>query len=383
MSVITKVGRVTSRDSAFEFPRWGRGVDLFLVGSLLAIAGAGVLMIYSAGRPGYSQSGGAGFAIRQSIWVVLGLGIAGLISVFDYRRLRSSAGWLYGAMLVLLLAVVSPLGAESKGAQAWFQFGGFQIQPSEYAKVVVIVAMAAYAVRQHRGVDGRFFWVMTGVAGLPVALIMLQPDLGTSLVFAVVAFVMLWIAGAPGRNLMILLAMGILAAVAVIQLGILKDYQLDRLGAFLDPENNTQQSAYNLNQSKIAIGSGGIGGKGLFLGTQTNLSYVPEQHTDFIFTVVAEELGLLGSGTVLGLFGILVWRIWVAARKAPDVFGRLICSGVLAMMMFQIFENVGMAMGIMPITGIPLPLVSYGGSATLATFVALGLVLSVRRRSEI
>jgi rod shape determining protein RodA len=188
------------------------------------------------------------------------------------------------------------------------------------------------------------------------------------------------VGGASPRQIAILTLMGITAIVMVLQLGVLKDYQRDRLAAFLDPKEDVQRSAYNLNQSKIAIAAGGVGGRGLFQGTQTNLSFVPEQHTDFIFTAVGEELGFVGATTLLGLFGLVMWRTWRAAVSAKDQFGMLVCVGVLAMLVFQVFENVGMTMGITPIAGIPLPLMSYGGSATVATFAALGLVISVQSR---
>jgi rod shape determining protein RodA len=180
--------------------------------------------------------------------------------------------------------------------------------------------------------------------------------------------------------LALLTGLGVIAIVTVFQLGVLKEYQLDRLGAFLDPQSDTQRSAYNLNQSKIAIGAGGFNGKGLFNGTQTNLSYVPEQNTDFIFTVVGEELGFIGSAVLLALFALIVWRTWRTALLAKDLYGTLLCVGVLSMFVFQVFENVGMTMGIMPITGIPLPFMSYGGSSTLASFAAIGLVLNVHMR---
>ncbi|HET7654271.1 MAG TPA: rod shape-determining protein RodA, partial [Acidimicrobiales bacterium] len=191
---------------------------------------------------------------------------------------------------------------------------------------------------------------------------------------------MLLVGGARPRHLVALTLVGVVAVVAVINLGVLKQYQLDRLGAFIKPDADTQRSAYNLNQSKIAIGSGGITGKGLGKGPQTNLSYVPEQHTDFIFTVVGEELGFFGSSLLLVLFGIVVWRTWRAAALSKDLFGTLVCVGVLSMLVFQVFENAGMTMGIMPITGIPLPLFSYGGSSVIATFIGVGLVLNVHMR---
>ncbi|MEY2418198.1 MAG: rod shape determining protein RodA, partial [Actinomycetota bacterium] len=211
--------------------------------------------------------------------------------------------------------------------------------------------------------------------------------LGTALVFIAVLLGVLAVAGAKPRHLAVLTAIGVTAVVLVLQLGVLKQYQLDRFGAFLDQQDSAQRVAfnvnpakYNLQQSKVAIGSGGITGKGLFKGTQTNLRYVPEQSTDFIFTVVGEELGLLGSGALILLFAFITYRVWRAAATARDLFGTLVCVGVLCMFVFQIFENIGMTMGIMPITGIPLPFISYGGSSTLAAFAGIGLVLNVGMR---
>jgi rod shape determining protein RodA len=369
------LGRVT------ETPSWWRRLDLALVGSALALAFAGVLMVLSATRNVNGMENYTALALRQGIWVLVGLGLMSVVAWFDYRRLRPLLPWIYGGCVGALLIVLTPLGSESKGAQAWFQLGGFQFQPSELSKIALILVLAAFFSRQIRGLSSRHVAVGVGIAGIPVALILLQPDLGTVLVFAAIALLVLLVAGAPAKALLALGGLAVVGVVAVVQLGILQQYQLDRLGVFLDPSSNTQESAYNLNQSKIAIGSGQIVGKGLFLGTQTNLRYVPEQHTDFIFTVVGEELGLLGGATMLAMFSVLVWRIWATAKEASTPFGSLICVGVLAMIVFQVFQNVGMAMGIMPITGIPLPLVSYGGSSMLACFIALGLVLSVRLRS--
>lgn len=376
------MARPRALERVADAPSWTRRVDVVLLGSASAIALIGILMVFSSTRSGHGANGYTGYAIRQTVWVLLGIGLMAAVACFDYRRLRGVAGWLYGGSLLLLLAVLTPLGSSSKGSQAWFAFGGFQMQPAEYSKIVLIIALSTYAARQRRALDGRLVSVMVAIAAIPIGLILLQPDLGTSLVFGAIAFGLLAVAGVPVRSLLLLALLTVVAAVAVIQLGMLKQYQLDRLGAFLDPNSNTERAAYNLNQSKIAIGSGGLTGKGLFLGSQTNLRYVPEQHTDFIFTVVGEELGLLGSGTLLALFALMMWRIWQAARSALDPFGRYLCVGVLSMLTFQIFQNVGMTMGIMPITGLPLPLVSYGGSAMLASFIALGLVLNVRFRSE-
>jgi rod shape determining protein RodA len=233
----------------------------------------------------------------------------------------------------------------------------------------------------HRSdLDGsRFLWLLA-LAAVPMVLIYRQPDLGTDLVFGGILLAMLLVGGARPRHLAILGVIGVLGVVTIFQLGVLKRYQVDRLAAFLDPQGDVQRTTYNLRQSQIAIAAGGLTGRGLFQGSQTNLSYVPEQHTDFIFTAVAEEFGFAGGLTLLALFGLVVWRTWRAAVLAKDRFGTLLCVGVLAMLVFQIFENVGMTMGMTPIAGIPLPFMSYGGSATLGVFVGLGLVLNVHMR---
>jgi rod shape determining protein RodA len=355
-----------------------RHVDVVLVFTVLAIAAFGLLMIHSATK---SDATGAGtFVEKQTMFCMIGFVAMLVAAVVDYRRIRDFAPVLYGGTILVLLAVKSPLGSTSKGAQAWFDVGPFQLQPSEFAKLVLIVAVGAY-VAAHRGeLDLRRLAIALGIAALPMGLIYLQPDLGTALAFVAVVMGMLLVGGARPRHLVALTLVGVVAVVAVINLGVLKQYQLDRLGAFIKPDADTQRSAYNLNQSKIAIGSGGITGKGLGKGPQTNLSYVPEQHTDFIFTVVGEELGFFGSSLLLVLFGIVVWRTWRAAALSKDLFGTLVCVGVLSMLVFQVFENAGMTMGIMPITGIPLPLFSYGGSSVIATFIGVGLVLNVHMR---
>ena len=355
-----------------------RHLDVTLLAAVIAIAGLGVLMVYSASRNlGVDDTF---FLRRQAVFALIGLGVMGVMATVDYRVFRDFAPVIYTACVVALVAVLSPLGSNRRGAQAWFQVGGFQLQPSELAKVALIVSIAAFAATHRGDLDGRRLLVALAMAGVPMALINLQPDLGTVLVFAAIVMGTLLVAGARPRHMALLTLAGLVAVVAVLQLGVLKDYQKERLGAFLNPTENTQRAAYNLNQSKIAIANGSLTGKGLFQGTQTKLSYVPEQHTDFIFTVVGEELGLVGSGAVLALFALVVWRTWRAAALAKDLSGTVICVGVLSMLVFQIFENVGMTMGIMPITGIPLPFMSYGGSATIASFAAVGLVLNVHMR---
>jgi len=373
MATLTSPSRVRGNPSPL------RHLDMSLIFAVLFVAGMGILMIYSATQNRF-ETDPRFFMERQLLYVLLGVGVMLAVASIDYRVFRDNAHLIYIATVVLLLLVVSPLGSNRKGAQAWFQLGSFQFQPSEWAKVALIVCLAAYGAAHRGDLDGRRLTVLMGLAAVPMVLIQMQPDLGTDLVFGAILLGVLLVAGARPRHMAALGVIAVVSIVLVFQLGLLKEYQRDRLTAFLDPKEDTQRSAYNLNQSKLAISHGGITGQGLFKGTQTNLSYVPEQHTDFIFTVVGEELGLVGSGTLLALFAFIVWRIWRAAALSKDLSGTLICIGVLAMFVFQIFENVGMTMGIMPITGIPLPFMSYGGSSTIAFFAAIGLVLNVHMR---
>ncbi len=359
-----------------------RHVDLALIFAGVGIASFGVLMVYSASRDKLQASGidPAYYLKRQGVFVLVGVVAMVLAAAVDYRKLRDHAPLIYVMTVLLLLAVFSPFGEKSRGAQAWFQIGSYQLEPSEFAKIGLIVALAALCGHYRGRLSLRHLVFILGLAAIPFALIYKQPDLGTALVLGAVLLAVLLVAGTKPRHLALLGLLGVLGVAAVLHFGVLKQYQKQRLAAFLDPTTNTQSSAYNLDQSKIAIGSGRLGGKGLFRGSQTNLSYVPEQHTDFIFTAVGEQLGLVGSAILLGLFVLLVWRTWRAASLARDLTGTLICVGVLAMIAFQVFENVGMTMGIMPIAGIPLPLMSYGGSAMVCSFAAIGLVLNVGMR---
>lgn len=373
--------RVQTRRQAWRDATPLRHLDLVLVGATFAIAALGLLMVFSATRHGLEADGGDAtfFLRRQAMFVAVGLvAMVGVMAV-DYRKFRDWAPALYLAMVVVLLAVVSPLGSTSRGSQAWIQLGSFQLQPSEFAKFFLIVALAAY-LHQHRGdLDAWRLGVALSLAVAPIALVLLQPDLGTALVLAVIVLGMLTAAGVRALHLIVLLAVGLTLVVGVARAGVLEDYQVDRLTGFLDQGAETEET-YNVDQSKTAIGAGGLTGQGLFEGTQTKLEFVPEQHTDFIFTVVGEELGFLGGATLIALFAILLWRMFRAAQLARDLFGTLCCIGVLSMFAFQVFQSVGMSMGIMPVTGIPLPFMSHGGSATIAAFALVGLVANVHMR---
>ena len=359
-----------------------RHLDLTALVATVGITGMGLLMVYSSTRQKQENAGldPAFFLKRQAVFLVLGLVAMAVVVLVDYHRLRDYAPVVYVAVMLLLLLVISPLGTSRRGSQAWFQIGAFQFQPSEVAKLVLIIALAAVCAGYRGHLETQGLLVALALAFVPMALIYAQPDLGTNMVFVAVVIAVLLVAGARPRHIAVLALLGITAIVLVVELEMLADYQRDRLTAFLDPQTDAQRSSYNLRQSQIAIAAGGVGGRGLFQGTQTNLSFVPEQHTDFIFTAVGEELGFLGAVSLLGLFAVLMWRVWRAAVLARDQLGRLLCVGVLAMFVFQIFENVGMTMGITPITGIPLPLMSYGGSAMITSLMALGLVLNVHMR---
>ena len=362
-----------------------RHLDFVIIGCVGAIGCFGMLMIYSATR-GAEAPYDSSFVKKQFMFFVLG-GIAMTVATLvDYRNIRDYAPFVYGGSLLLLVGV-KVLGKSQNGTQGWYQLGPFQLQPSELAKLGLILGFAWLASQYQRDIDNRRFASLLGVAAVPMVLVMLQPDLGTTLVSGAITLTLLVVAGAKPRQLAITAGLALVAIVLVLQMGLLGAYQQDRFSGFLNQPDAQQvdlskatNAEYNLAQAKIAIGSGGLTGKGLFQGPQTRLKNVPFQHTDFIFTAVGEQLGLVGAAGLMIAFSILVWRVWRTAQLARDDFGMMICAGVLAMLVFQIFENVGMTMGIMPITGIPLPFMSYGGSSTITYLVMMGLVLNVHMR---
>jgi rod shape determining protein RodA len=372
------------RDEPFFHARppaaW-RHVDLVLLCSALAVSVIGAMMVLSSTRGTDPDSYDTSYLRKQLLFIAVGVVAMVLVTLVDYRRLRDFASLIYGTAVLLLVLVISPLGSERRGSQAWFQLGSFQLQPAEVAKVAVVLALAAALARAEVPLRLRVVLAALAIVGVPTGLILLQPDLGSALVFVAITMGVLLIAGARSRHIVVLTALGVVAVVGVLTSDVLEDYQRDRLTTFLDADSeDLQGEAYNSDQSKAAIASGGVSGKGYLEGTQTRLGFVPEQHTDFIFTAVGEELGFVGSATVLGLLALICLRVLRTAQIAQDRLGTLICVGVLSMLVFQIFQNVGMTMGIMPITGIPLPFMSYGGSSVLASWLALGLVLNVHMR---
>ena len=355
-----------------------RHIDGALLGFVGATVAFGLTLIHSATS---NQEDPTQTASKQMLFVMLGVAAMSAVAAIDYRRLLDWARLIYPVTVLVLVAVLIPgVGAERKGIRAWFDLGPLQLQPSEFAKVAVILAAAAYFGRLERPPQLRHLVVGLVMFGLPMGLILLQPDLGTTLVFVMIAAAMFLCAGLPARLLIGLTIVGIVGVGALLSSSTLDQYQIDRLTAFADPDNAAEEVIYNTKQAQIAISSGGFSGKGYGQGDQTSGGFVPEQETDFIFTVAAEELGFLGASILLLLEGGIVWRVWRTAQLAADRSGTLICVGVMAMLMFHIFENVGMTLGIMPVTGIPLPFISYGGSSSIAAFVAIGLVLNVHMR---
>jgi rod shape determining protein RodA len=356
---------------------WWRHLDLLLLGATGAVAGLGVLMVYSATR----RVSGSAYLARQSTFVLAGVVVLAIVTSIDYRRFRDYAPVLYGGGMFLLLAVLSPLGTTVNGAKSWFALGSFQLQPSEFMKLatVLLVAAVASAATSHP-LEGRTTFACLVVGAAPIGFILLQPDLGSALVFVVAVAAVVFVGGIHSRQLAVL---ALIAALGSIYLfgysSMLDNYQRDRLTTFVSADAQNTAS-FQVRQAETAIGAGGVTGAGLFKGTQTKLNYVPYQKSDFIFTVVGEELGFVGSATLLILYAVIAWRIWRAAVVARDMFGTLVCIGVLAIFLFQLFENMGMAMGIMPVTGIPLPFLSYGGSSTITMFAAIALVLNVHTR---
>jgi rod shape determining protein RodA len=373
------------RPMAWRAP-W-RHLDPVAVLAAAALSVFGLAAIYSATFASLHLQGlpGGMFMRRQLISLLLGLAAMVLVTLVDYRRLAAWAPVLFGLMAVVLGAVLTPLGSQANGAQSWFALGPFQLQPSEFAKIGLIVTLAAILGTRRENVRRpglRRLGLALGALGLLVGEILLQPDFGTMMVFVAIAFGILLSSGIQLRWLLVLALIGGIGVVGMFKLNVLKEYQKQRLTAFVNPSADAggQGFTYNYRQSLIAIGSGGVTGKGYLRGTQTNLQYVPEQRTDFIFTVVGEELGFLGAAALLALLGLLAWRAMRIASLAGDSLGALIAAGVVSMVVFQTFVNVGMTIGIMPITGIPLPFVSYGGSSLISNFLAIGLLENIHMR---
>ena len=344
---------------------------------LLAVLGLGVCSVVAI-----SETRADHLATRQGVFLGLGFLLAVLASQFDYSRLRELKWGIYGLMITLIVAVVL-LGGVTRGSRRAIQLGFAELQTSELGKVLLCLALAAFLVDRARQLRDRETTARVMLMALfPAALVMAQPDLGSALVYVTIVLAVLFVAGTSWKHFTALFALGVAAiALALVVLPkagveVLQEYQVERLTSFLHPSDDPGDAGYQQNQSVIAIGSGERSGRGE-QATQTTLSFLPEEHTDFIFAVVGERWGFVGAALVLSLYALLVWRALRILTMAKNLFGAMIAGGVVAMVLFQVFINVGMNIGIMPITGIPLPLMSYGGSSVLTTLLAVGLLQSI------
>ena len=353
-----------------------RHLDISLIVLVVTTSVFGAVLVFSATR---HKASPYAYIEKDVAFIIIGIVVMAVCAAVDYHHLADLARVIYGLTLVALAAVLA-VGSVHQNIRAWFDVGPIEIQPAEFAKIAVIVVLAAYLGGLGDRLSLRHVVVALVVLVLPMGLILLQPDLGTMLVFVVIGVGMLVAAGTPARYLAALLVVGLAGIFFILNSNTLDQYQKERLTSFVAPEQASAKVIYNTERAQEAIASGGTTGAGLFHGPQTKGGFVPVQQSDFIFTVPAEELGFAGAGSLLALLALIVWRVWRSAQLARDPVGRLICVGVLCMLVFHIFENVGMNLGIMPITGIPLPFVSYGGSATLTAFAGIGLVLNVNMR---
>ena len=364
---------------------WWLLVDPFLILSALAIAAMGSVLVYSATRGvvGDFTEANTDFLERQVFFIVAGVVVGVAAAFVAPRYMRRLYPVAFGAMMAALWLVLL-VGVEVSGTRGWFSLGTFRVQPSEPGKLVVIIGLALLLSPRQGEVGLKRVVLGLALTAAPIAMLLLQPDLGTMLVYLVIALITVIVSGIRARWILLLAVVAVAGTVGVYRSDALADYQEARLRVYLfaptDLTDDSATYAFNVEQAQIAIGNGGLRGQGLFEGTQTRSDLVPEQQTDFIFTVAGEELGLRGASLLLGMLALLLFRVWRTAQIAATQFERLICTGVFAMLLFQTFQSVGMTMGMMPVTGIPLPLVSYGGSSMLTTMASLGLVAGVYRR---
>lgn len=358
-----------------------RHVDFVLVGTALVLSLIGVVMVYSATRDVLVSEGVSPhyYLERQIAWVVIGIVVMVVVASIDYRRYRQFGYVIYGLVL-LSLAGVFVVGRSAYGSQRWYPFGPLDLQPSEFAALGLIVAIATFCSRRQGILSLRDMAGLVLLAAVPMLLVYKQPDLGTAIILGVTLAGMMLAAEVRFRYLVMLFVLVVGGFILALSLHLLHGYQLSRLVSFLNQDKNLKGSNYELSNTKNTISSGGVDGSGLFHGAATNLGLIPNQYTDFIFSAVGEQLGFIGSTVVIGLFSLMALRMLRAAQIARDSFGRLVCVGAVAFLAFSVFENIGANIGIMPITGIPLPFLSYGGSATFAFFATVGLVLNVELR---
>jgi rod shape determining protein RodA len=362
--------------------RPSRNIDWTLMFAVTALATAGAFAIYSVtwfrtGDPYW-------YTMRQVIWLILAALVLTVVMSLDYHWLKERAMFFYGCTLLVLGLTLFAGAALSDGSRLGFDLGPFRVQPAEFAKVTVLLALAAY-LSDERGEQVSYPRFLGGLllVGAPVGLILLQPDLGSASVLVVCAMGVLLVAGAKPKYIMLITGLGLVSAAAAVFSGVVEERQIERIEAFV--RQNSEDPRFKnivdqLKYAKRAIATGGVWGKGWLEGPLTNGRYIPVQQSDFIYSGIAEQFGLLGGGVLIGLYGLLLLRIWRIAHLSKDMLGTYICAGVFAMLAWHIFENIGMNLGIMPITGVPLPFISYGGSSVLSFAAMIGLVQSVHMR---
>jgi rod shape determining protein RodA len=360
------------------------GFDPVLTGAVAGLLILGTLLVYAATRDWYSANGldPQYYLKRHIINIIIGLTLAWGTTIIDYRLLRAYTPYIWGFGVLGLGFVLLPgVGSTVNGAKAWIKLpAGFQIQPAEIAKISIIIGISMLLSERTHNNDAptnQDVLRSLAVAAIPIALILLQPDMGTVFIISASVVSILAVSGAPTRWVVGLLLLALIGGFVATKAGVVSNYQLKRLQSFVDPNADTQGTGYQLRQARITVGSGGLIGTGLFNGPQTNGRFVPEQQTDFIFTVAGEELGFLGSGLVIILLFIILMRAFTIARRSKDPYGTLVCTGVIAWFAFQIFENIGMTLGLMPMTGVPLPFLSYGGSSMFANLIGICLLKNV------
>ena len=363
--------------------------DLTLNLAVAALLAIGTLLVYAATREWFKSNNldPEYYLKRHFLNILIGALLAYGTTTIDYRLLRAYAPILWLISIIGLIAVFIPgIGEEVNNSSAWISLpGGFQLQPAELAKIAIIVGIAmVLSDRDQAQKDPSDLDVIKAlaIAAIPVLLIVIQPDLGTVLIISAAVVAMIGVSGAKPIWVVGLLLLAVVGGFTAVKTGAVSDYQVARLQSFIDPTSDPQSTGYQLRQSRITIGSGGIFGKGLFEGPQTSGRFVPEQQTDFIFTVAGEELGFIGCSLILFLYLLIFIRAFIICRQSRDLFGRLVCIGVIAWFIFQSFENIGMAMGLMPMTGVPLPFLSYGGSSMFANLIGIGLLQNVHARSR-
>lgn len=350
-----------------------RNVDWPLVFLAIGASIFGLIAIFSATR---GPEGATFFLMKQGIFFLVGLVAMSIVASVDYRVYRDFLG-LIGIVTGTVLVLVLIIGADVKGTKGWFRFGPVSLQPAEFAKLALIIVLAALFTGRAGSIEAPRITAALGALGGIAFLVLAEGETGSVLVYCFIALGIFFAAGVQLRVVLLLIVSGVIVFSLILSMGLLASYQEDRLTAFLDVDAVAQDAGYNQRQSKFAVGSGGITGQGLFQGPQTQNGFVPEQETDFIFTVIAEELGFLGAVAILALEALLLLRIFRVAQLSRDAFGTLLCLGVFSMFLIQVFQNVGMTLQLMPITGITMPFVSYGGSSLLTSLMAIGMVQSV------